>query len=89
MTTATMNISLPEALRAYVADRVTEGNFANASDFVRALIRDDQVRQATAILELQLLEGIASGRAVAATDDYWDDVRLEVHAPFKPSRRKK
>jgi antitoxin ParD1/3/4 len=61
---ATMNISLPEKLKKFVEDRVSEGNFSNASDFVRDLIRRDQERKA-AIQELQraLDEGEGSGFA--------------------------
>jgi antitoxin ParD1/3/4 len=59
---ATMNISLPEKLKKFVEDRVSEGNFSNASDFMRDLIRRDQGRQA-AIQEINqlLAEGEASG----------------------------
>jgi antitoxin ParD1/3/4 len=45
MAITTLNISLPEALKAQVQRRVAEGAFSNASDFVRALIRLDQEQQ--------------------------------------------
>jgi antitoxin ParD1/3/4 len=45
MTTATLDVSLPEALKEHVQRRVAEGAFSDASDFVRALIRLDQERQ--------------------------------------------
>ena len=45
MSTTTLNISLPEALKEHVQRRVAEGAFSNASDFVRALIRLDKVQQ--------------------------------------------
>jgi antitoxin ParD1/3/4 len=45
MATATLNISLPEALKEHVQKRVAEGAFSNASDFVRALIRLDKEQQ--------------------------------------------
>ena len=73
----TMNVSLPETLRDYVKDRVAEGDFANSSDYVRALIREDRSRHAKARLELQLLEGLASGPALEATEAYWEDVAAE------------
>ena len=38
----TMNVSLPETLRAWVEARVKTGSYANASDYVRDLIRHDQ-----------------------------------------------
>ena len=36
---ATMNISLPDEMRAYVEAQVATGYFANASDFIRHLLR--------------------------------------------------
>lgn len=44
-TTSTMNIALPEPMRAYVAKRVESGQFGNTSEYVRELIRRDQREQ--------------------------------------------
>lgn len=87
--TVTMNISLPELLRDHVHKRVTEGGFANASDFVRTLIREDRERQAKAELELLLLEGVRSGEAQEATDAYWDALKAEIRGAVsdKPEER--
>jgi len=78
MSNTTMNISLPETLREFVDERVAEGSFANASDYVRALIRDDRVKRAQASLEAKLLEGLASGPPIEATDAYWEDLKARV-----------
>ena len=45
MSTKTLNIPLPEALKEHVQKRVAEGGFSNASDFVHALIRLDKEQQ--------------------------------------------
>lgn len=57
-----MNVSLPDPMKAWVEDQARGGRYANASDYVRDLIRRDQDRQ-QAIVELQALvtEGIESG----------------------------
>ena len=39
---ATMNISLPDEMREHVEAQVRSGQFANASDYIRNLIRYDQ-----------------------------------------------
>jgi antitoxin ParD1/3/4 len=39
---ATMNISLPDEMRAHVEAQVRSGQFANVSDYIRSLIRYDQ-----------------------------------------------
>ena len=61
---ATMNVSLPDQMKAFVEAQSEDGKFSNASDYVRHLIRQDQERQ-QAIREIQALvdEGIASGPA--------------------------
>jgi Arc/MetJ-type ribon-helix-helix transcriptional regulator len=45
MSTTTLNISFPGALKEHLQKRVAEGAFSNASDFVGALIRLDMERQ--------------------------------------------
>ena len=82
-----MNISLPETLRDFVDQRVAEGTFASASDYVRALIRDDRAKRAKANLEAKLLEGLASGPPVVADDAYWEGIKREVRA--RAAKRKR
>ncbi len=84
-----MNVSLPEALREFVEERVAEGSFANASDYVRALIRDDRAKRAQSKLEAKLLEGLESGPPVVADDAYWEDLKREVNARIAKGRRKR
>ncbi|MEM9987929.1 MAG: type II toxin-antitoxin system ParD family antitoxin [Pseudomonadota bacterium] len=61
---ATMNVSLPAPMKAWVEDQTKTGRYSNASDYVRDLIRRDQ-RRTGAIAELQHMvdEAIASGTA--------------------------
>jgi antitoxin ParD1/3/4 len=56
---ATMNVSLPDRMRDFVEDRVKTGRYANASDYVRDLIRRDQEKREA--LVRALVEGEASG----------------------------
>lgn len=42
---ATMNISLPQPMKDWVESRTEDGRYANASDYVRDLIRRDQIKQ--------------------------------------------
>jgi antitoxin ParD1/3/4 len=58
---ATMNVSLPDAMRTWVEDRVKGGEYANASDYIRDLIRHDQERHRA--LEAAIQEGFESGRS--------------------------
>jgi len=43
---ATMNVSLPTAMKDWVEGRAATGRYSNASDYVRDLIRRDQERSA-------------------------------------------
>jgi antitoxin ParD1/3/4 len=61
----TMNISLPEQMKAFVEEQTKDGRYSNSSDYVRDLIRRDQERR-QAIAEIQALvdEAMASGPSV-------------------------
>lgn len=41
---ATMNVSLPDPMKDWVEAQAKTGRYANSSDYVRDLIRRDQVR---------------------------------------------
>jgi len=61
---ATMNISLPDAMKAWVDVQSGSGRYSNASDYVRDLIRRDQERAAKIAHMQQLVdEAIASGES--------------------------
>jgi len=49
----TMNISLPEKMKKRVQSRIARGNYANASDYVRDLIRQDIERRDALVAELR------------------------------------
>jgi len=67
---ATMNISLPDAMKAWVEAKVEEGRFANASEVVRAMIRRELDREEK-IANMQRLvdEAYASGISSATMED--------------------
>jgi len=59
---ATMNVSLPDPMKAWVEERLKDGSFGNTSDYVRHLIRRDQERaRAIATLQQALDAGVESG----------------------------
>ena len=61
---ATMNVSLPEPMKAWVERQTEGGLYGNASDYIRDLIRKDQERkEAVATLQAAITEGLASGAA--------------------------
>ncbi len=61
---ATMNISLPGQMRDWVETRIGTGLYSNNSDYVRDLIRRDQMlAQRREALQLAISEGLESGDA--------------------------
>lgn len=73
-----MNISLPESLKRFVKERTKTANYSNPSDYVRALIRDDQRRQvAERVLDELISKHLAANpsASVAALgklkNEYW------------------
>lgn len=72
---STMNISLPETLKAFVDEQVSVRGYSTSSEFVRELIRKEQDRQRVRGL---LLEGAASEQAVTADAEYFDRLRRGV-----------
>jgi len=77
----TMNISLPESLKAFVDEQVSNGGYGTSSEYVRELIRKDRAMHA---LRTLLLEGAASQPTEAVDAGYFDQLRQRVrHAPGK------
>lgn len=74
----TMNIALSPTLKEYVQERVQQGGYSSASEYVRELIRSDQRAAAKMALETELLRGLASGPAEKMTGREWSDIRREV-----------
>lgn len=71
---ATMNISLPDPMQKWVEEQARSGFYANASDYVRDLIRKDQERQ-DKITALQRLvtEGLNSGDGHRSQDELFNE----------------
>lgn len=77
---STMNISLPEALKAFVDEQVGQHGYSTCSEYVRELIRKEQERLK---LRTLLLDGAASPTAEQTDQQYFDRLRasVEAHAP--------
>lgn len=78
---ATMNISLPDAMKDWVETQARTGRYSNASDYVRDLIRRDQERADTlAELQTLLTEGLESGVSERTIDDVLKAARQKAKA---------
>src|SRR5438477_277839 len=59
----TLNIALPPTMKAFVQERVDQGGYSSASEYIRRLIREDHERNARLEIDRQLLEALDSGPA--------------------------
>lgn len=73
---ATVSVSLPEEMKAFIEGRMASEGFTSASDYLVSLIRDAQKRQARQELDVKLLEGL-QGPAVEMTREDWESIRRE------------
>lgn len=72
-----MSITLPDPMKDWVEDQAQTGRYADASDYIRDLIRQDQ-EQTDKIARMQLLvdEALASGES----DETMADILLSIRA---------
>lgn len=82
---STMNISLPEHLKAFVDEQVNRGAYGTSSEYVRELIRRDQDRQQLRDL---LLEGARSPQGAPADAAWFSTLRARVRKAANQARRK-
>ncbi len=68
----TMNISLPNAMKIFVDEQVTQRGYGTSSEYLRELIRKEQERDALR----ELLVAGASARPVQEVNaQYFDELR--------------
>ena len=67
---ATMNVSLPDPMKDWVEAQTRTGRYANASAYVRDLIRRDQERnEKIAIMQRFVDDGLKSGDGNRSKDE--------------------
>jgi antitoxin ParD1/3/4 len=76
---AVVNISLPDKMKQYVEDRVSEGEYNTTSEYIRDLIRAEQRHRAEQHLESLLIRGMESPSSEWTKDDV-DYVKNAVRA---------
>jgi len=67
----TMNISLPESLKAFVEEQVASRGYASASEYFRELVRRERdVQRLRGLID----EGALSGTGPVVGPDYWQEL---------------
>ncbi len=80
---STMNISLPDELKAFVDQQVGSRGYTSSSEYVRELLRKERDKEK---LRAMILEGVASGRGVVADKAYFDGLRQRIRQQATPAR---
>lgn len=81
---STMNISLPDTLKTFVDEQVSQRGYSTSSEYVRELIRKDQDR-----LQLRglLLDGAGSAPTAPADAGYFESLRDRVRQAAQAGRQ--
>jgi antitoxin ParD1/3/4 len=79
-----MNISLPDNLKTFVDEQVSQRGYGTSSEYVRELIRKDHDRQR---LRGLLLAGVASASTAPVDEAYFDRLRQRVRKTARLRRK--
>ena len=86
--TVTMNFSLNEELETFINQQIEQGRYQNRSEYMRALVRQDQERVAQERLESLLIEGLDSG-SIEMTPEVSKEFDALMASRISEARRKK
>lgn len=77
---STMNISLPDNLKTFVDQQVSERGYGTSSEYVRELIRRDRDREQ---LRGLIMEGASSPPTEPIDDRYFENLRDRIQSRAK------
>jgi antitoxin ParD1/3/4 len=80
-----LNISVLASQKSYLEQQALLAGFADPSDYLRQLIREDQQRKAREELEVLLLKAIESDKWIEGTPEYWARKKAELAAKYRPA----
>ncbi len=72
-----LNVSMPEPMKAFVESQVADGGYSTASEYIRSLIREAQQSQSDKVLEDWLMMGLNRSDFGAISDDEWETRKRE------------
>lgn len=73
---ATMNISLPDPMKDWIATQIEAGKYATSSDYLRDLIRRDQeYKEKQKALQAAITKGLESGISDRSMEDILKQAR--------------
>ncbi len=73
-TMTTMNISLPDSMKLFVDQQVSQRGYGTSSEYLRELIRKDQERTG---LKSLIMAGAMAKPSQEINQEYFDDLRIK------------
>jgi antitoxin ParD1/3/4 len=64
-----VNILLPDQMTQYIDERISDGSYNTAGEYLRELIREDQKRRSAERVEAMLVRGLESPISEWTKDD--------------------
>jgi Arc/MetJ-type ribon-helix-helix transcriptional regulator len=84
---STLQITLPDTVRALVREQVNSGRFSTESEYLCHLIEDDQKRRSREELESLLLSRVNGSETVEMNSTDWQHMRDEFQRRIAGSRK--
>jgi antitoxin ParD1/3/4 len=88
-TMTSMNISLPESMKQFIDEEVSNGGYGTTSEYFRELVREAKKRKEEEQLEKLLLQALESGPATPMTKQDWEAIRNRGLARIKAKKASK
>ncbi len=79
-----LTIALPEAMKAYVDEQISSGNYGTVDEFMTILIEREQERQAKQKVNAMLRSTLEKNRTIEATDEWWEQQRKYLNEQLPP-----
>ena len=70
-----MSFALSESMRNYIDESVRDGEYGNASEYMRDLIRRDQQAEEARRFRMLIADGLESGEGRPQTSEVVDELR--------------
>ncbi len=75
MATATINISIPDTMKAEVEEIIASEGYGNTSEFFRDLVRDYLKKRQEQKLEAMLIEAVENGNFTKLTKADFEEIK--------------
>lgn len=72
---STLQIALPDNVKAVLDERIASGNYADPSDYLCRLIEEDERRRAASRMEASLVTRLEDDRSVEMNETDWGKIR--------------